>query len=315
MKNYLLFLILFSLVGCATLSTDKPENEVLPESQDNETVDDPLKLPGYEPPKSVSEAIKRGYSALLENDHKKALFEYSQGLILLADPETSVNVSSEEKVTLYAQLAELNYSLGNFNEALIATNSILQVDNKNIRGHELAGILHLKNRSYAMAEQHFNESIRLDKERITENNMTNKPDAKSPFYSYTGLGLISDLNKNFEKAELNFQNAITVKPRSPQAYTNLAYSYYLSGDYSNAHRYVRKALSYDAGYVQAWRNLGMLYVVQNHEIEAIKAFMKIEKDYEAYNDIGYVYQMISNEERAKYFFNKSIDNIRIYLIH
>jgi len=129
-----------------------------------------------------------------------------------------------------------------------------------------------------------------------------------PFYSYTGLGLISDLRKDFEESDTNFQNALSIMPRSPQAYTNLGYSFYLRGDYPQAHKYIKKALSFDSTYVQAWRNLGMLYVIENHEIEAIKAFMTIEKDYEAYNDVGYVYQKLGNHERAKYFFNKAIDS-------
>jgi len=315
MKKCLISLILFSLVGCATFSKDSSDEEALSDKkEDVASSDDPLKIPGYEPPKDLAEAMVRGDKALLQDDTQMALFEYSQGLAILSDKEIEKLAKTEDKARLYARLGELNYSLNNFDAALYAITSSLHFDVNSIRNHELAGILYLKRRAYTQAKFHFTESIELDKKRIQENNMTNKPDAKSPFYAFTGLGLISDLNKEFDEAETYFQDAISIMPRSAQAYTNMGYSFYLRGDYPKAHKYIQRALSFDSKFVQAWRNLGMLYVIQKHEIEAVKAFMSIEKNYEAYNDVGYVYQMLGNTKRAQYFFNKAIDAAPHYFI-
>ena len=315
MKKCLISLVLFFLVGCATLSNDSSDEKLLSNKEGDASANDgPLNIPGYEPPKDIAEAIIRGDSALLQANLQKALFEYTQGLAILESEENAKQAKPEEKAKLYAKLGELNYSMNNLDAALYATNSSLKFNDKSIRAHELAGILFLKKRAYSMAEFHFLESIHLDRERIKKESMTNKPDKRSPFHSYTGLGLMSDLHKKFDESDSYFQYAIDIMPRAPQAYTNFGYSYYLRGNYPQAHKYFQKALSFDSGYVQAWRNLGMLYVIEGHEIEALKAFMTIEKDYEAYNDVGYVYQMLGKHVRARYFFNEAIDAAPHYFV-
>ncbi len=319
MKFGWLALLILIVSGCASHQPNgDPYDSAAPMSHEDVAADSDTPMPGYEPPKTVAEAIARGDAALLQANKKMALFEYAQGLTLVAKEDGDQEkpaLSAQDKADLarlYSKLAELNFEIGNLDSALKSVKASLELEPNSIRGHELAGILYLKKRNYDLAKSYFNDSIALDNARLKSTEITNQPDVLSPYYAYTGLGLIADLEKQSDLAEENFNKAILVRPNSPQSYTNLAYSYYLQGDYVKAQNLNQRALSLNNSYKPAWRNLGMLYIVQGHEIEGLRAFMRIEEDYQAYNDVGYLYQVIGNTERASFFFNKAIDTAPHY---
>lgn len=137
-------------------------------------------------------------------------------------------------------------------------------------------------------------------------------DQQSPFAVYNSLGVIADLERQFELAQFYYSLAIEIQPRNPSPYNNLGYSYYLSEDWSKAENVYHKLLNIDANYTQAWRNLGLLYTRQGKYNQALDAFSRLMSDPEAYNTVGYLCMLAKKHADAELFFEKAIDLSPVY---
>ena len=71
-------------------------------------------------------------------------------------------------------------------------------------------------------------------------------------------------------------------------------------------------LKIDPSYKLAWRNLGLMYAKNALFKKAYEAFSKIEKDYQAYNDVGYVAMLSGHFDEAQYYFKQAIKLSPVY---
>jgi tetratricopeptide (TPR) repeat protein len=71
-------------------------------------------------------------------------------------------------------------------------------------------------------------------------------------------------------------------------------------------------LKIDPGYKLAWRNLGLIYAKNARFKKALQAFSKIEKDYKAYNDVGYIAMLTGHFDEAQYYFKEAMKLSPVY---
>lgn len=297
-KLFLGLLILVVMAGCASKSKKDQETEL---------------MPGYEAPSTVKEALQRGDNAYASANKEKALFEYTQGLDLKGN-----------KSGLYYRIGRIHAEMQKYPLAALAYEKSIKEDPTLIAAHENLGLMDLQLKQHDKASSAFTQAIALDQARLSKNKSTVtadesallkanlQVDGTSPFWAYNGMGLLNDLKKNFSASEKYFQLAIKISPASPEGYNNAAYSCYLAGQWDCAEKSFKRAIEARTDFAPAWRNLGMLYVRKGELGKAEQAFNKVEKNYETYNDMGYVLMLISNRELARTYFNKSIEAAPFY---
>jgi tetratricopeptide (TPR) repeat protein len=77
-----------------------------------------------------------------------------------------------------------------------------------------------------------------------------------------------------EEARKNYQRALTLNPRYPDALNNLAAVYHGERNFKKAEKIYKRALKYGPNSAVAYRNLGTAYFDEGHYKEGAKAYEK-----------------------------------------
>ena len=77
-----------------------------------------------------------------------------------------------------------------------------------------------------------------------------------------------------EEARKNYQRALTLNPRYPDALNNLAAVYHGERNYKKAERTYKRALKYGPNSAVAYRNLGTAYFDEGNDKDGAKAYQK-----------------------------------------
>jgi len=94
---------------------------------------------------------------------------------------------------------------------------------------------------------------------------------------FTNLGLAYFKQKNHDKAELAFQQAIKSNPNDAVAYNHLGIIKRLQGEFDSARQTYQKAIQIDNRYASAYLNLGILYDIYLQDLEkALKQYKKYQ---------------------------------------
>lgn len=271
------------LSGCAGLPT---EATVQPDYSGLGDNDAHLSYNTAFPIASAKEAVLRGDAAVARGDLDRALFEYIRAL----------EKEGADGETLY-KIARVHIARDDSKRAELA----LMLSLKEIPDHEGAlvetGKLKLRQRDYASARELLNQAWEINPNSAQILN---------------ALGVIQDMQKNHDQAQRNYIMAISLDGNRPIYMNNLGYSYYLMGNQSRAEQMFIDTLKIDPRYKLAWRNLGLMYAKNARFKKALQAFSKIEKDYEAYNDVGYVAMLSGHFDEAQYYFKQAISRSPVY---
>ncbi len=92
---------------------------------------------------------------------------------------------------------------------------------------------------------------------------------------FTNLGLAYFKQKNYDNAELAFQQAIDSNPNDAIAYNHLGIIKRLQGQFDSARQTYQKAIQIDNRYASAYLNLGILYDIYLQDLE--KALQQYKK--------------------------------------
>jgi tetratricopeptide (TPR) repeat protein len=293
------------LIGCAS---SPPED--MPGGLRQTTTDQAnAPIPGYEPPESLEEALRRGDTARQSGNVELAILEYTQGLELSEDPSP-----------LYKRLAVVNYELGNATPAAYAARKTLEFSPDNAIAHQILGNLYLNQKRYQEARSHFEIALKSTEPFVIEGKpipTLDNPEIRNEslyarFSALTGLGVLDDLDRNFDAAEQNHLAAIKLQPRSALALNNHGYSLYLRARYKQALQRYQSAIQIDPRFELAWRNIGLLLLKQDKLSESEDAFLQVLEPHEAYNDLGYLLMLNGRFDDARLYFEKSIDSVNYY---
>ena len=120
---------------------------------------------------------------------------------------------------------------------------------------------------------------------------------------FNNLGVCYKELKKYNEALSNFQNAIKIKHDYAEAYNNLAIIYKSLENYKEAIKNYNKAIRLKPDYAEAYNNLGLVLLKLKDFIEAKKYFqqaIKLKFDYaEAYNNLGITQNSLEETENAK----------------
>ena len=126
-----------------------------------------------------------------------------------------------------------------------------------------------------------------------------------------GLGLIHDIEGNWDEAEAAYKQALRIKTDSATAYNNLGYSYLLQGRIDDATEMFSTSLALDPEPVITRSNLRLALAAKGRYADAI-AGTEREKLPQVLNNIGYVAMLLGDYESADTFFNRAIDESPVY---
>lgn len=234
----------------------------------------------------IEQAFEKAKLAQADGKTDRALFYYVKALQF--EPK---NAHALE------QIAAIHEQNNKPELALKIYQDILKTDKNNVIANESLGLNYLKNRLLEQAKQHLNLAIGQDDSR---------------WKSQNALGVIADLNKNYDVAIGHYQKALVSNPGSPMLLNNMGYSYYLKGDDKTARNYFNQALSFDGQYQRAIHNLALIEIKHRDYTAAVSLFNRIMKPYESYNNIGYICMLNGQYEDAENYFKQAIDESPMY---
>jgi Flp pilus assembly protein TadD len=244
---------------------------------------------------------KLALAAEQKGDLDQALFHYIKALEM--DPtDTDILIG-------IAHIHELR------NDKSIATRAYmeaLKIDPTLILAHQNLGVIELQDRKHKNAKTHLQQALLLDQQRLSKLGGIKKSgyydlDRESLTKSYNVSGVLEDMNGNFALARIYYNLILSMGENPPNVLSNIGYSYYLTGELSQAENYYKKAINLDPRFKRAWTNLGLLYVRINQYSRAIQTLKQVMSDFEAYNDLGYFVMLEGNLDEAEYFFQKAIN--------
>jgi Flp pilus assembly protein TadD len=271
------------LSGCAGLPTEATVHKDFSGLGDEDAY---LSYNTAFPIASAKEAVMRGDAAVAKGDLDRALFEYIRALEKEgADGETLYKIGRVHLTRYDTKRAELALMLS-LKETPDHFGALLEM-----------GRLKMRRRDYDSAKELLSQAWEINPNSAQILN---------------ALGIIQDIRKNHHQAQRNYILAISLDGNKPVYMNNLGYSYYLMGNHSRAEQLFMDTLKIDPGYKLAWRNLGLMYAKNARFKQALQAFSKIEKDYQACNDVGYVAMLSGHFDEAQYYFKQAIRLSPVY---
>lgn len=235
---------------------------------------------------TAEEAVLRGDAAAARGDLDRALFEYIRALEKGgSNAETLYKIGRVHLARTDPKRAELAFAL------------CLKALPDHVGALVETGKLKMHRREYASAESLLIHALEVD------------PNSAQIF---NVLGVLDDMRKQHLEAQNNYIKAIYLDGDKPIYLNNLGYSYYLMGCQDRAEQMFLDTLKLDPGYRRAWRNLGLVYAKSARFSLALEAFGKIEKEHEAYNDVGYVAMLSGRFDAAQRFFDEAVRLSPVY---
>jgi Flp pilus assembly protein TadD len=238
------------------------------------------------PKEEVDQLVALGDRAWRQGAPDTALLQYMQALE--GDPEN---------LSVLFRVAEVHAREERPAQALPFYEQMLIVEPNQVDALEGAGLALIEMRRPAEARERLQQVIAQDPRRWRARN---------------GLGIIADLDADYGQAALHYAEALVVRPGSAMLANNLGYSRYMAGDLLGAEEAFLDAVSFDAGFERAWRNLGLLRVKQARYGEALDLFLRGEAPHEAHNTVGYLCFLNGRYAEAEHFLRRAAELSPVY---
>ncbi|MBY5980661.1 tetratricopeptide repeat protein [Ferrimonas balearica] len=263
---------------------------------------------------NVEQLQKQAVSAQRMGQYNTALKAYLE--LLDAQPDN---------LEYLYQIGQIQAQLGKNDHAITAFQDVLKVQPDHLPAMTSLALLHMARGDNGQARTYLDKAIRLDQKRLYAEDTSiqvqlgesgTQPwhalDERSPLKAYQALGILRDLDADFDGAQALYRLVLTLQPSNAKALNNLGYSYYLAGDLIRAETYLRRATQRQPEFLRAWTNLGLVYVRQGQSERAFQAFRRVMPEADAYNDIGYFVMLEGQLKEAERLFIKAIDASPIY---
>lgn len=300
------------LAGCANTNSDSA-SALDTSLYEGKPIDS---IAGKTPSTSEIEAIQRGDQALSEGNYDLALYEYIRSL--------SFDDAAMKDQSLY-QIGRIHQARGNGPLAEKAYLQAVEENPNNAQVLEQLGVLYTKSGDVVLGETYFYRAINADQIRQGHNVSIKVQDEdrgikvnglvidrQSPLKAYSGLGVIYDVEKEHDLAQVFYRKALQIDSASVNALINTGYSFYMSGDYSAARRYTLSALDKQPDNEKALNNLALIYLGDGEIKRALNVFQQQMDVAEALNNVGYFLMLQGNYEQAIPYLEQAIDKKPTY---
>ena len=233
-----------------------------------------------------TEAHAKARMALIKRDVDKALYYYVKAL----------EFNPKDILALMA-LARIHSAQGNIDPTILAYQLILEQEPNNIEAMEGAGLALLKINRANQAKAMLEKANELAPDRPL---------------TLMGLAVYYDLISDFDRANELYQKAAKIAPKSVKILNNYAYSRYLAGDLEESENIYKKLLRQAPNHTQGLLNYGLLQARTGEMVEALQTLKKVLTEYEAYNELGYIYMMQQDYGKARRLFELAISSSPTY---
>lgn len=120
------------------------------------------------------------------------------------------------------------------------------------------------------------------------------------------LGVIADLGGAHADARGYYRLALMHTTQPAKVHNNIGYSWLQAGDLASAESEFENALELNHGYERAWSNLGLVACRQGHYQRGLEAFLEINDEPEAYNNVGYLAMIRGDLDVAERFLRQAV---------
>ncbi len=269
---------LLLLSGCSAFndSDNNIEKQIERQQAQYELISEPVP----EVDRTAAEYEELGDRQLLRGDINRAYIYYIKGLGLEPD-----NVSMRHKQ------GALLLKKKKFVEAETVYNMLLGKNEQDFLAHEGRGRTYFGQGKFQEAEQDFLVALESSDERPQ---------------SHEFLGLLHGRRQEYDKAIEQFKIALASQPLNVSISNNLAVTYYLNGNSTEAVRLLRVLLRISPN-KKIHNNLGLVYFQLGLYEEAMESFKRgSENPAVAYNNMGYEFLSSKKYGEAIEAFEKAI---------
>jgi Tfp pilus assembly protein PilF len=120
------------------------------------------------------------------------------------------------------------------------------------------------------------------------------------------LAVLYDRQGDFQRAEAEYQTALSLYPKSADVHNDFGYSWYCRGNAAEAEKQLRKAVELDQRHSCAWVNLGMVLGQQGRYEESLAAFGKAVSPAQAQANLGFLLTAQGKREEAKVAYRRAL---------
>ncbi|MFU8787798.1 MAG: tetratricopeptide repeat protein [Methylobacter sp.] len=272
--------MLWVIPSLILLTACNPSNIKELEEQGTQETEDMLQSAGLDVA-SVDDAFIKAEKALQNGKTDLAQLYYIKAYNL--EPNNS---------QVLQKMADLYIKLKKYDLAEVSFNLILKQQPDDLKTIEQYGLLLINMRNYPKAEDCLNKVIAN----------------QQSWRAYNGLGIITNLRGDTQKAESLFKKADSIFPNSPDLLNNIGFALYSADKLDEAASYYMKALYINPGFKKAIYNYGLLQARLSRYEQAYTAFTKISSPAEANNNIGYIAMMNGDYIEANNYLQEAIQS-------
>ncbi|MDX2320340.1 MAG: tetratricopeptide repeat protein [Moritella sp.] len=306
-KSYRVSYWLSAILGLTLLSgctTTTPHN------------DNQLRLSDVEPDSRQS-IVTQAMTAEQNSQFDKAIVLYAKALKLQPSDEDDATTTMTN-TSIFYKIGLLEVRQGNVELARKAFGEVLKSEPTHSAAQTQLGVIYLTQKNKQDAMVLLTKAIATDQLRLANQSKSKDAyfalDELSPLEAYMGLAVIHDLKNDHNKAMTLFKLILPITPQDPLLFTNIGYSYYLSGNFVEAEINFKKAIDLDMEFSRAWVDLGLVYVRKGMYTKALQTLKQVMPTEHAYNDIGYFLILEGRYREAEYFLERAIELSPSYFV-
>lgn len=132
--------------------------------------------------------------------------------------------------------------------------------------------------------------------------------------AWNGLGVIADMEGDFEQAAANYRKGLDVLPNYPPLINNLGYSLIMAHQYQEAEQVLRGGLVYAPDFVRMKNNLGIALAWQGEYGEALEVISPAIGESVAFNNVGYIAMLREDYSKAIELFEQALQSSPTYYL-
>ena len=274
-RTLVALLLAASLPGCAWFGPDAAQREVLEARRARSEAVDP------EPPKrkTVEERLAEADRLLADGRGGEAVWRYAQAA--RQEPE---NPTPRARIGFVEVSRDPERA-----EAIFA--EIVREHPDSAEAHAGLGLARFAQDRLDPARASLERAVELD------------PDSASALY---WLAVVCDLQGEHERARELDERALTLSPKDARIVNNLGVSYLVAGEFARAEARFREALLLDPDDPALHNNLGLALGRQRRYRGALDEFLRGGTEQAAHNNLGYVYYLNGDPEKAIEHYERSL---------
>jgi Flp pilus assembly protein TadD len=176
-------------------------------------------------------------------------------------------------------------------DAIASFEKVLEKEPGNALAHKGLGQAYFQLKQNDKAKEHLLQAASLDPDLWNAHNL---------------LGIIYDCEKNHQLAIAEYEKALQTRKDNGMVHNNMGLSYAMAGNYQSAIESYNRAIREGYTKDKVFNNLGFALFMTGRKRDAFAAFKKGGDEAQAFNNLGSMYLVAGDHEKAKKCFEDAI---------